>query len=129
MNFDEYDERAAETAVYPEAGKFREIAETEIMGYEGNLMVTKGLSYVALGLTEEAGEFAGHLKKALRDDDGFVTFERRERLLDELGDVLWYVSRAANELGWSLQLIAERNVEKLQSRKERGKIGGSGDSR
>jgi NTP pyrophosphatase (non-canonical NTP hydrolase) len=129
VDFEEYDKRAAETAAYPEAGEFRASVEALWEGCEVGLPVTQGLSYVALGLTEEAGEFAGHLKKALRDDSGLILIDRRDRLLDELGDVLWYVSQAANELGVDLQSIAKRNVEKLRSRKERGKLGGSGDSR
>ena len=47
----------------------------------------------------------------------------------ELGDVLWYLANLANDLGYSLSEIAENNIEKLESRKERGVIQGSGDNR
>ena len=47
----------------------------------------------------------------------------------ELGDVLWYVSQVATELTLSLDEVALCNIEKLQSRKKRGKLSGSGDNR
>ena len=47
----------------------------------------------------------------------------------ELGDVLWYLTRSANELGYSLVDVAEINLIKLTSRKERGVLQGSGDER
>ena len=47
----------------------------------------------------------------------------------ELGDVLWYIAALARDLDISMNSIAAMNVEKLNSRKERGVIGGSGDNR
>jgi NTP pyrophosphatase (non-canonical NTP hydrolase) len=84
----------------------------------------KGLEYTALGLASEAGEFAGKVKKMIRDK----TYDT-EAMIAELGDVLWYVARAAAELDYHLSTIAEMNVEKLKSRKERNVLGGSGDER
>jgi NTP pyrophosphatase (non-canonical NTP hydrolase) len=87
------------------------------------------LTYPALGLVGEAGEVAEHAKKAIRDDGGAVTDERRAMLSRELGDVLWYVSQLASELGLELDLIARENLEKLFSRQSRGVLSGSGDYR
>lgn len=84
----------------------------------------KGLEYTALGLASEAGEFAGKVKKAIRDN----TYDA-DAMAAELGDVLWYLARAAAELDYHLSTIAEMNVEKLKSRKERNVISGSGDTR
>ncbi len=84
----------------------------------------KGLEYTALGLASEAGEFAGKVKKAIRDN----TYDA-DAMAAELGDVLWYLARAAAELDYHLSTIAEMNVEKLKSRKERNVLGGSGDDR
>lgn len=84
----------------------------------------KGLEYTALGLASEAGEFAGKVKKAIRDK----TYDT-EAMIAELGDVLWYVARAAAELDVHLSDVAKDNVEKLKSRMERGKLKGSGDKR
>jgi NTP pyrophosphatase (non-canonical NTP hydrolase) len=47
----------------------------------------------------------------------------------ELGDVLWYVSQLASELGLELEQIAQGNLEKLLSRQRRGVLSGSGDER
>ncbi|MHB1468426.1 MAG: nucleoside triphosphate pyrophosphohydrolase family protein [Solirubrobacteraceae bacterium] len=87
------------------------------------------LAYPALGLSGEAGEVAEHAKKAIRDDGGSVSEERRAAMGRELGDVLWYVAQVASELGLDLNEIAEGNLAKLLSRQERGALSGSGDDR
>lgn len=87
------------------------------------------LTYPALGLAGEAGEVAEHAKKAIRDDAGMVTDERRAAMSKELGDVLWYVAQLASELGLDLDQIARDNLEKLFSRQRRGVLSGSGDER
>lgn len=128
--FADYEKAAVSTAIYPGQG-------TAI-----------GLSYVALKMNGEAGEFAEHVGKAIRDDDlisvsttlaAGQTFhladlndllpERRELLIKEVGDVLWYLAAAARELGISLDEIAQKNIAKLAKRKAEGKLGGSGDNR
>jgi NTP pyrophosphatase (non-canonical NTP hydrolase) len=87
------------------------------------------LAYPALGLAGEAGEVAEHAKKAIRDDAGTVSDERRASMAKELGDVLWYVAQLASELGLDLDQLAEANLEKLLSRQRRGVLSGSGDDR
>ncbi|HEX3911025.1 MAG TPA: nucleoside triphosphate pyrophosphohydrolase family protein [Solirubrobacteraceae bacterium] len=90
---------------------------------------TEALTYPALGLAGEAGEFADHAKKVIRDDGGEVSEERRAAMSKELGDVLWYVAQLATELELDLDQIAQQNLEKLLSRKRRGVLAGSGDDR
>ena len=81
-----------------------------------------------LGLCGEAGEVADKFKKIIRDQNG--KFEMRdEKILKELGDVLWYLVRAGSYFGYSFNEIINANHEKLKSRGERKKIGGSGDNR
>lgn len=87
------------------------------------------LAYPALGLAGEAGEVAEHAKKAIRDDGGEVSDERRAKMAKELGDVLWYVAQLASELGLELDEIAQTNLDKLLSRQRRGVLSGSGDER
>ena len=87
------------------------------------------LAYPALGLAGEAGEVAEHAKKAIRDDGGTVSEERRAAMAKELGDVLWYVAQLASELELDLEEIAQQNLEKLRSRQRRGVLSGSGDDR
>src|SRR6056297_437791 len=109
MDFKEYQKKASETAIYPDIGD--------------------NYVYPTLGLAGEAGEVSEKMKKIIRDDKGEITEEKRKELKKELGDVLWYLSQLARELGLSLEDIANFNIEKLQSRKERGKLKGSGDNR
>ncbi|HEX5307830.1 MAG TPA: nucleoside triphosphate pyrophosphohydrolase family protein [Solirubrobacteraceae bacterium] len=87
------------------------------------------LAYPALGLAGEAGEVAEHAKKAIRDDGGTVSEERKSAMAKELGDVLWYVAQIATELGLDLDAVAEQNLQKLLSRQQRGALSGSGDDR
>ncbi len=87
------------------------------------------LAYPALGLAGEAGEVAEHAKKAIRDDGGEVSDERRAAMAAELGDVLWYVAQLASELGLDLDAVAQANLDKLLSRQRRGVLSGSGDDR
>jgi NTP pyrophosphatase (non-canonical NTP hydrolase) len=87
------------------------------------------LAYPALGLSGEAGEVAEHAKKAIRDDNGQITEERRAAMAKELGDVLWYVAQLASELQLDLDEIAQANLDKLLSRQQRGVLSGSGDDR
>ena len=96
MKFEEYQEAASRTALYPNR--------------------LKNLEYPTLGLTGEAGEVANIVKKIQRDFGGQITDEIRLKLKDELGDVLWYISACTDELGLTLNEIAEYNVAKLAER-------------
>lgn len=96
-----------------------------------------GLLYCALGLGE-AGEAAGEVKKAWRDDvpahvrTACLTYEsrnvltdaRRKKIILELGDVLWYIDAMCDELGISLDDVAIANVEKIDARVKAGGIVG-----
>lgn len=84
------------------------------------------VTYCVLALTGETGEIAEKRKKQLRGDANAVT---NEELAKELGDVLWYLTMLAQELGTDIEAVAKMNIEKLHSRKERGVIKGSGDNR
>jgi NTP pyrophosphatase (non-canonical NTP hydrolase) len=108
-SFNNYQEQTAQTAKYPKE---------------------KALEYLSLGIASEAGEVAGKMKKWIRDGDAKMTEEEwRNAMASEIGDVLWYAARLADELGLSLSQIAEDNMDKLLDRKARGVIGGSGDNR
>jgi len=108
MKFEEYQDAIKKFAIYPGAGT-------------GNI---NALSYTALGLAEEAGEYAGKVSKLLRDN----VFET-QLAAKELGDVLWQLTRAATELNVSLNDVAEMNIDKLTKRLKDGTISGSGDNR
>ena len=85
--------------------------------------------YPTLGLTNEAGEVAGKVKKIFRDRGGQISAADREALKYELGDVLWYLTQICTELDLTLAEVAEANLVKLFSRLERDAIRGDGDHR
>lgn len=90
---------------------------------------SKDLVYPALGLNGEAGEVAEKVKKILRDKGGVVDEDSKQAILLECGDVLWYLDALAYRLDSSLSEVAEMNIQKLQSRMERGTLKGNGDDR
>lgn len=84
--------------------------------------------YLALGVANEGGEVAGKIKKVLRGDYTLST-EAKDTIAHEIGDVLWYLSQLAQELGFDLDTIASMNIQKLESRQLRNVIKGDGDTR
>ncbi len=108
MTLDEYQKGARTTAIYPEESR---------------------IVYPTLGLTGEAGEVADKVKKVIRDNGGQFSDERKREIALELGDVMWYVASLAHDLGYSLEDVAQMNLDKLASRMQRDKIHGSGDER
>lgn len=108
MQANDYQKQTITTAIYPDAGTGGQLE----------------LYYLAMGLTSEAGEVAGKIKKLLRDrvlDTG--------NLIYELGDVCWYVARMADALGYEFEDVLEINFNKLIKRKDNGTIQGNGDVR
>jgi NTP pyrophosphatase (non-canonical NTP hydrolase) len=79
------------------------------------------LLYPALGLAGETGEVVEIIKKITRDDDGDISDDKRQKLVLELGDVLWYVTRISSVIGVSLRDVIEGNVAKLTERRMNGK--------
>jgi len=108
MNLHDYTKATNETAIYPEAGTGARIE----------------LYYLALGLTSEAGEVAGKVKKLIRDD----TYDQ-EALAQELGDIFWYLVRLCTAIGITPEEVLQKNIDKLMNRKRKGTIRGSGDER
>ena len=109
MTFEEYQTQADSTAMYPNMGD--------------------NFIYPTLGLAGETGEVVEKVKKIIRDDGSAVREEKKEEIKKELGDVLWYIARLSAELGFTINEVAELNIKKLNSRKERGVLHGNGDNR
>ncbi len=87
------------------------------------------LIYPVLGLTNEAGEVAGKIKKLFRDKGGVLDDADRQALKAEIGDCMWYLAEICTQVGIDLADVAEHNLAKLASRQARGQIKGSGDHR
>lgn len=113
MELNEYQKKARETAMYPRMGN--------------------NFIYPTLGLAGEAGEVVEKIKKLMRNDEietpDKLPTEKRDEIVKEMGDVLWYLSQLASELSVPFDVVAERNIEKLASRKERGVLNSEGDNR
>jgi NTP pyrophosphatase (non-canonical NTP hydrolase) len=107
MTLNEYQEQSQETAFYPDRGN--------------------NVYYPAIGLAGEAGEVCNQIKKIMRDDHGNMTSPREAKLIDELGDVLWYVAALATELRIDLNSVAKINIEKLKFRQNNNSL--KGDNR
>ena len=135
----------------------------DLFEYQNKAMNTcmhssRNMSYMALGLMSEVGEFTGKIAKAIRKGNVYIGKEiqgnidcRNDRdlhfdfnafqhngqdvkefekgLKAELGDILWFVAGIAEVMGWDLSEVAQGNIAKLASRKERGVIDGNGDNR
>jgi len=109
MDFKTYQQLARSTAIYPD--------------------LNNNIYYPALGLAGEAGEVCEKVKKIMRDNDGIISDVKRQEVIKEIGDVLWYVANLCNEFAVNMDDVAEKNIAKLLSRKERGVLKGSGDNR
>ena len=108
MTLNQYQEEALKTAIYPE---------------------DKKIIYPTLGLTGEAGEVADKVKKVIRDNNQEFTDEKKRQIALEISDVLWYCAILSHDFGYTLGEIGQMNIDKLASRQQRNKIGGSGDER
>jgi len=108
--FDHYQEICATLRKYPSEGD------------------TMGLVYCTLALGGEAGELQNKVKKLMRGDKK-LTPEVRNELLQECGDIMWYLAMVAWELGCPFSMVAEMNLKKLLDRNERDVIKGDGDNR
>lgn len=105
--------------------------------------------YALFGLVAEVGELADKVAKGVRKEliqinnnffyegrnavvDATTTLEYvefEEGMKKELGDVLWFVAHLAHRFGWSLDEVAQLNLDKLADRAKRGVIVGNGDNR
>ena len=97
--------------------------------------------YMLFMLGEEVGELQGKFSKAIRkgnikfDNNKLECVNRKVEFIDEfedlvkkeLGDILWGVAGLCHVKGWTLEDVAQTNLDKLAARKAIGTIDGSGD--
>lgn len=111
----------------------------ELKEYQERAMTTcmpssNNFSYMFLNLVGEVGEFASKVAKSIRKNEAdiirndlFQKTEDNELLQKEAGDILWQLSGLCTVMGWSIEEIAQQNLDKLAARKAVGTIDGSGD--
>lgn len=91
-------------------------------------------SYMMLNLVGELGEVAGKIAKAIRKENVKIEYnqiisgteksdvEFFQDLKSEAGDILWQLSGFCEVMGWSLEEVAQGNLDKLAARKAEGTI-------
>ena len=67
--------------------------------------------YLMLGLMNEAGEVGGAFKKEIRD-----RIDNTDLILDEMGDVLWYLTRLCDVYDIKISELMVNNMDKLFNR-------------
>lgn len=98
MNFSFYQDKALETALYPN--------------------INNNILYPILGLMGESGEVIGKIKKMIRDDSGLMTSDRRAAIKDELGDLLWYCAAICHEGNLNMEtlyVLAKASLTNIES--------------
>jgi len=127
MTFNEYQQAAWKTAVFPDVETIKRIDESywEFSSRSREVRTSISFTYPLIGLIGEIGEVAEKLKKHIRDG----TPLDKEQLTKEMGDVLWYWAALATTLHISAEEIARVNLDKLMDRKNRGVLKGEGDNR
>lgn len=110
-----------------------ELNEYQALAYETSCLTKIDekfkIIYPSLGLCGEAGELLEKVKKAIRDEGANFSDAKKEEIAKELGDVIWYAAVTAIDLGYTLEDIATMNLNKIESRIERGVLNGEGDNR
>jgi NTP pyrophosphatase (non-canonical NTP hydrolase) len=103
-------------------------------------LIKNNEEHLTYGLAAEVGEILSLMQKYHRGDKRYfneeATFYKslktdlmKEKLFNEFGDVLWYLSCLCNFYGFKLDDIAKNNLEKLSIRFSENKIQGDGDNR
>lgn len=101
----------------------------EFVKYTQKFPQSVAQEYLVAGLMSESGEVAGVYKRMLRQDAGADETNTRAKMLDELGDVLWYITSLCMYHNSSLEELVTRNTAKLAKRIANDSIKGQGDDR
>ena len=112
-----------------EFNEYQEEAGWTDLGTSAQDNLVPGWMYYVLGIGGETGELLEKVKKLFRDDKGELSDERKDSIILEMGDILWYMARLCSHLDIDFDDIPLRNIEKLSSRKVRDQLHGDGDNR
>ena len=103
MNMNDYQREAQQSSWHPRGSETKNTVDE--------------VAYNTIALCNEAGEFADVIKKSMRGDYSIDDLNTRRAAALELGDVLWYLARLADELGFPLDQVAAMNLAKIARRK------------
>ncbi len=121
-----------------------ELNEYQKQAMKTCLKESENFSYMMLNLVGEMGEIASKIGKAIRKEqlvimhNHLIPADASSDIKDmdlinetkkEAGDVLWQLSGLCSVMGWSLEEVAQQNLEKLDDRQKRGVIASDGDNR
>lgn len=117
----------------------------ELNEYQKRAMTTctnssRNFAYMMLNLVGEIGELSSKIAKRIRkgydniDENNIISVvpaskEDVAELRKEAGDILWQLSGLCEVMGWSLEDVAQENLDKLADRQKRNVIVGEGDNR
>lgn len=80
-------------------------------------------------ITTEVSAMAGIVKKAIRDNDGFLSSAGQDKIANHLYRTIWLLDALCDRFGTSRHIVMVKNLNKLADRKQRGVLQGSGDNR
>lgn len=131
MNLVEFQKKAHETAIYPKIYVLKNPTEDQIKrcNATGVDLVDISWVYSLISWQGEIGELSNKMKKIIRDDCFQISNEKLNDITKEIGDCLWYNAEFCTSLNMDMGVIAEENIHKLNSRKIRNVVNGSGDER
>jgi NTP pyrophosphatase (non-canonical NTP hydrolase) len=93
------------------------------------IMATRSRGLAILEVVAEASSMAGILKKAIRDNDGYISVAADTKIKLSLCRTLWLLDWICEQWGTTRQAVMVKNLAKLADRKNRGVLQGSGDHR
>ena len=93
------------------------------------VVASKSRGLTVLAIVKESSEMAGVVKKAIRDNEGFVSTEARVKLVQSLYRTVWLLDGLCEHFYTSRHVVMVENLNKLADRKSRGVLQGSGDNR
>lgn len=125
----------------------------ELSKYQEQAMTTcmpscRNISYMLLNLVGEVGELTSKIAKNIRKENVYIGGQKElkglsrlcfyphffdeieewdEELKKEAGDILWQLAGVCTVMGWSLEDVAQTNLDKLSARQKAGTIDGDGD--
>jgi NTP pyrophosphatase (non-canonical NTP hydrolase) len=92
--------------------KYQELCKQTAIEHDNK---EKEIMTLGLGISGEAGDVAGCIKKTFSHGDN-----QNSGIRENLGDTLWYIAMICNYFGWDLEDVLDENIKKLRERHPNG---------